>query len=96
MIWDTNDQLSDVQALTASAPSTHVIATGPARHFFAGELMRFLVWLDAVASDANGDETYTCVVQTDDNEDFFSPTDISPTVSIPRGSVRGSRFFVEA
>ncbi|MDP9176748.1 MAG: hypothetical protein M3O61_03620 [Gemmatimonadota bacterium] len=97
MIFDAQNYLSDGQVLVASGASTNSIAIGAAnRRLFGGELLRFLVWLDAEAKDSDANETYTVKAQTDDNEGFLSPTDISPATTIPRGSAVGARFYVEA
>ncbi len=60
----------------------------------AGKQMVALVVLTADADGATGDETYAVKVQTDDNDTFSSPTDITSDVTIPRTAKKGDRFAV--
>ena len=96
MLFDALSTYSDGQVLTDSARSSNTIdhVTPRASGFGSGEPLCVLIVLTEAADDANADETYTVKVQTDDNEEFTTPTDLTPEMSIPRGSVAGSNFFL--
>lgn len=94
MIFDKEHHYSDAQVITASARSTNNIDHGVARYLNMGENLEVLIWLDAAADNADGDETYTAKLRTADNPAFTSATDLTGAVTIPPGSAVGSKFFL--
>ena len=93
---DGEEQFSTAQVLTATAVSTNVVDLGVPGDvgFGIGEPMDIVIQLDTTADDADADETYTVILQTDDDSAFGSPTQIGGTVTITRGTVAGTRFFI--
>jgi hypothetical protein len=96
MYLDAQNLYSDAQVLGASAASDNVINHGVARQLSIGEPMAVLIVVDTDGDldDSDNDETYTAKLQTDSDEAFGSPTDITPAYSLPRGSVAGTRFVI--
>ena len=74
MYVDLETQLSDAQALTATADSTNYIDLGVDRDMGKGEPLALVITVDVAADTANGDETYQFQVETDDNTSFSSST----------------------
>lgn len=73
MFIDKENQVSNAQAVTADAGSTDVIdLTATASRPFEGEPLVAVVIPTVAADFTTGDETYTFVVQTDDNSSFSS------------------------
>ena len=73
-------QLSKDQALTATARSTNVIEIGNAlqnRNIADGEPLALLIVPKVNADITTGDETYSAVLQTDDDVAFGSPTTLA-------------------
>jgi hypothetical protein len=75
MIKDKNLEFSTAQALTASARSTNVIDLGVARNLFDGEPLCAVVNVD-VAADSVDAGTFAFKLETDDNSDFTSATEL--------------------
>lgn len=94
MILDAQQNYSNAQALTATADSTNYIDHGADRNLGIGDPVLVELVLDVAASDANGNETYTAILETDDNTSFSSATQVGPTVTITRGDAAGTRYFI--
>ena len=77
MILDFELQVSKGQVVTADAGSTDVLDMGTAGMPFTGVAMCFLVSIKTAADFTTGDESYSFVVQTDDNSAFSSPTTVT-------------------
>lgn len=91
MILDAQNEFSDGQALTSTAASTNLIDLGADRNIGVGEAMAVLLLVDVAADDADGDETYSVAVQTDDNSSFSSAATLG-TITITRGDAAGTRY----
>lgn len=94
MIIDAHNQYSAAQALTATAVSTNIIDHSSDRNLGIGEPLTVLITVGVAADGGNSDETYTAVLQTDDNSGFSSATQIGPTVTITRGTVAGTKYVI--
>lgn len=77
MILDKQLQLSDSQALTATAVATNVIDLGAARDVFAGEPMCIIMNVEVAADFTSANETYAFGIETDDNAGLSSATVLS-------------------
>jgi len=77
MILDKQLQLSDSQALTATAVATNVIDLGAARDVFSGEPMCIIMNVESAADFTSANETYAFGIETDDNASLSSPTVLS-------------------
>lgn len=88
-IIDTSLELSDGQALTATAASTNTIDFGSDRSMSAGSPLYVVVNVK-VAPVGTG--TYSAQIQTDDNSAFSSATTVA-TLTIPATAVAGNTFF---
>jgi len=78
MILDAQLLLSDAQAITADAGSTNVvdlIASAP--NLGDGEPLAIVMTVDVAADGTTTDETYSFVIQTDDNAAFSSAATVS-------------------
>lgn len=91
MIIDSQNQLSDAQALTATADSTNYIDLGVDRDIGRGEPMAAVIVVDVAADITTGNETYQFQIETDDNTSFSSSTIIADrtiaAASLTAGSV---------
>jgi hypothetical protein len=95
MILDAQNLFSDAQALsTTGGASTNLIDLSSDRNIGIGEPMCVVITVDVAADDGDADETYTAKIQTDTVENFASPTDISEAITIVRGTVAGTRFYI--
>lgn len=88
MIIDSRLEFSDAQALTASAASTSVVNLGSDRDVGVGEPLWVVYSLDAAATNADADETYSLAIQTDSVENFATPTTLT-THTIAAGTAAG-------
>ena len=77
MILDKDLQLSDSQALTATAVATNVIDLGAARDIFSGEPMCIMMNVEVAADFTSANETYAFGIETDDNSSLSSATVLS-------------------
>jgi hypothetical protein len=93
MYIDALNRFSNAQALTTTAVSTDVIDTVADANLGVGEPMAIVITVGVTADDANADETYVAELQSSTDEAFTSPIAIA-SVSIPRGSVAGSKFVI--
>lgn len=91
MILDAQQLFSDAQALTSTAASTNLIDLSSDRNIGIGEPMSVLIVVDVAADDADGNETYSVAVQTDDNSSFSSAATLA-TLTITRGDAAGTRY----
>lgn len=91
---DDLNQYCDAQALTATAASEDVIDHGADRDLGIGEPLVVEVVLDVAADNTTMDETYSFVLQTDDNESFSSATQVGGSVTITAGDAAGTRYFL--
>lgn len=94
MILDEQNQYSLGQELTATAVSQNIIDHGVGSNIGIGEPMCILLTLDVAADGTTGDETYTAALQTDDNENFTSATQVGGTITITRGDPAGTRYVL--
>ena len=76
MIIDSQNLLSDAQALTASAASTNIVDLGSDRNIGIGKSMAVVITVDVAADGTTTDETYTFAVQADDNAAFSSAANV--------------------
>jgi len=74
MLTDIQATLSSAQALTATAVSTDFYDSGTVYDWSLGEPMGVLVTIDVAADSADGNETYTFAVETDNDSAFGSAT----------------------
>lgn len=93
MIIDKRGTFDDAHAYTGSAASTDYLDLQSDRDIGVGQMVWMTVQLDAAADSANGDETYSLALQTDDNSSFSSASDIA-TITIPRGTAAGTRYCI--
>lgn len=94
MILDAQTTFSDFQALAATGASTNLYDASKVRQLGVGEALALVVTLDVAADGVDGNETYTAQLQTDTTAAFGAPVAIGPIITIPRGSVAGSKFVV--
>lgn len=94
MFLDGQNLYSDAQALTASAASTNLIDHGADRNMGIGEPLVAVIVVDVALDAGNGDETYSAVVQTDDNSSFSSATTLATFPTMTRGDAAGTRYVV--
>jgi hypothetical protein len=93
-MWiDTLLEFSDAQAVTTTAASTNVVNLGSDRDVGVGNELWVCMTLDVAADDTDANETYVVDLQTDTVEAMSSADNIAQ-VTIPRGSVAGSKFTV--
>ncbi len=93
MYIDLENQLSDAQALTATADSTNYIDLGVDRDIGKGEPMALVVSVDVAADFTSADETYRFQLETDDNTSFSSST-IVADLTIVAGSLTAGSVHV--
>jgi len=67
MILDLQNQLSDSQALTATALSTNVMDLGISNPFGVGEPMSVVFNVEVAADQGTGDEDYTFAIEVASN-----------------------------
>lgn len=91
MILDGQHLFSNAQALTSTAASTNIIDLGSDRNIGVGEEMAVVLQLTVAADDADGNETYSAAIQTDDNSSFSSAATLG-TLTITRGDAAGTRY----
>ena len=94
MIFDSQLQLSDAQAITASAATTNYINMTNIRRIGAGEPMVMLIVPTVAADFTTGDETYTFALQIDDNTGFSSATTIQSNAILATALTAGSKHVV--
>jgi RES domain-containing protein len=90
---DAQLMFSDAQAITADAASTNIIDLGVARNLFQGEPMAIVISSDVAADLTTTDETYSVIVQTDDNSSFSSATALT-TQAIPAADLAAGDIVV--
>jgi len=72
MILDLQNQLSDSQALTATALSTNVIDLGVSNPIGVGEPMAVVFNVEVAADQGTGDEDYTFAIEVGSNAGISS------------------------
>ena len=90
MILDLQHQLSNSQALTATAVSTNVYDSSSDRNVGIGEPMAVLINVEVAADFTTTDETYQFDIQTDDNVGFSSATVIASRAILAAALTLGS------
>ena len=93
MIIDKRNEFVASQALTATAVLTDSIDLSSDRDIGVGEDLYWVINQLTIADGVSTDETYVFTLQTDDNSGFSSPTTIA-TITIPRSSPAGTRWYV--
>jgi len=93
MLIDSRLRFSNAQAITATADSTSHLDMGTANNIGKGEPMFLVVLLTVAPDNANGNETYEYVLESDDNASFSSATDIV-TIAGVAGSPAGHKHVV--
>jgi hypothetical protein len=91
-IIDKYNHYSDAQALTATAASTDYVDHGADRNLGIGEPLAVVVHVDVALDGTTGDETYSAVLQTDDNTSFSSATTVVALPTMTRGDAAGTRY----
>lgn len=97
MYVDAFGLVSDSQAVTATAVSTHTIDltnVTPKRDIEAGEALGFGVCIEVGADFTTGDETYQFDVIQSANADLSSPTVLSSTVRTAAQLPTGALLFL--
>ncbi len=90
MSLDGQHQLSNSQALTATAVSTNLYNSGSDRNVGIGEPMAVLINVEVAADFTTGDETYQFDIQTDTVVGFGSPTVIASRAILAAALTAGS------
>jgi hypothetical protein len=102
LIIDAQLIFSDTQVLVASAASANIVDLGVKdqtapyveRRLGTGEKLIVAVRAEVAPDHTTGDESYTVKLQTDDNPDFFSPTDLPTEFTIPNTAPVGPVAFI--
>jgi hypothetical protein len=94
MYLDTDNLYSDAQALTATAVSTNVIDHGADNNIGLGEPMVAVIAVDVALDDGNGNETYSALLETDDNAGFTSGTTVGTFPTMTRGDAAGTKYIL--
>lgn len=95
MILDQQNQVSDAQALTATAVATNVIDLGVAGNDpFGGEPMGFAITVDVAADHTTGNETYEVDINCSASADLSTPTTIIKRVIDYSLLTAGSKHFI--
>ena len=94
MYIDYENQISDAQALTATADSSHYIDLGTDRHISRGAPMALFISVDTAADTASGNETYQFQLETDDNTSFSSSTIVADATIAGSALTAGSRHVI--
>lgn len=94
MIIDSRLEFSVAQAITADAASTNTIDLGSDRDIGVGQAMWVIIQVDVAADATTGDETYSIILQTDDNSSFSSATNIATYTPTAAMLTAGSRHVI--
>lgn len=94
MILDSQTELSNAQALTATADSTNYIDLGSDRDIGRGVPQALVILVETAADTASGNETYQFQVETDDNTSFSSSTIIADRTIAGSALTAGSRHVI--
>lgn len=93
MFVDSKLELSDAQALTATAVSTNVIPVSG--NIGPGEPMAVAVTVNVAADTTTGDETYQFVIQTATDAAFTTPVNLMATEAFDGSTLlEGYTFMV--
>lgn len=93
-IRDAHLMYSDAQVLAATGASTNIVDHGSDRNLGLGEPLCVVLNLPVAPDAADGDETYTAKIETDDDPAFGSPAVISEDITIARASAAGTQFAI--
>lgn len=85
---------SDKQALTATGNSTKYIETDGVQQIGRGEPVCAIIHVTTAADATDANETYTFVLQTDDNTSFSSPRELIRMTVPPNELKTGSIHFL--
>lgn len=91
MFVDTQLTLSDAQAITAAAASTHYINLGVARDAWIGEVMKVVVCIDVAFTDDSSDSTLTVTARYDSTT-TFTPDATQDLMIIPALAAAGGIY----
>jgi len=91
MMIDKRLEFADAQALTVTANLTNDIDLSSDRDVGVGVPLYWVITLDVAADFTSANETYVFTLTTDDNASFSSATTIA-TITVPGGSVAGTKF----
>ena len=95
MIIDKELELSDAQALTATAVSTNVIDLGVDRDMGKGEPVPITVEVQTILDSAGDAATLVVTLETDDNEAFASAATVWTSGTIAEATlVAGYKFAI--
>lgn len=92
MIVDSKLELSDAQALTATAVSTNVLPVSG--NIGPGEPMAVAVTVNVAADSTTGDETYQFVLQTATDAAFTSPVNLITTEAFAGSTLSEGKTFM--
>lgn len=94
MLIDSQNEFSNKQAITVTAPSTNIIDLGVDRDIGKGEPVPILVQV-TTAFTAAGAATLTVDLETDDNASFSSATNLWTSGAIGKATlVEGYKFLI--
>lgn len=94
MIIDAENRYSSAQSVAATAVSTNIIDHLADRNIGIGEPLVVVIVVTTALDGTTGDETYSAQLQADDNSGFSSATSVGGAVSLTRGSVAGTKFYI--
>lgn len=92
MFVDSKLEMSDAQALTATAVSTNVIPVSG--NIGPGEPMAVAVTVNVAADTTTGDETYQFVLQTATDAAFTSPINLITTEAFDGSTLLEGKTFM--
>lgn len=91
MILDSQLQFSDAQAVTAAAASTNVLDLGVARDIGSGKPLYVCLNVDVALDDAGDDSELAVTLETDDNSDFTSATELMALFTLAANAPAGTK-----
>lgn len=90
---DKQNQYSNAQSISSSTTSTNYINHGADRNLGMGTPLVVEMVVTTALDAGNSDETYSAVLQTDDNSSFSSATTVASFSTMTRGDAAGTRYF---
>ena len=93
MLIDSRLEFSAGQTLAATGDSTNSVDVGDPDQIGRGRPLWLVVQLTDIAKGSAGNETYSMVIESDDNDAFSSATNIA-SLTIPRLAPAGTRYVV--
>lgn len=94
MIVDINTQMSDSQALTATAVSTDILDLDNDNNIGKGEPLAVAVSIEVAADFTTGDETYNFIVESATDEAFTAPIAIAGSGPLNGNTLQVGRIVV--